>query len=255
MKEIKNLILFLLLPIFFACSDRPSNVLSETEMVDLLVDMELTEAYANTQYSSSNEKHELGERVLEKHGVSKETLDTTLAWYGRNIDEYSTLFDKVDKKILDKKKKFMEESGGELRKESDNLWPYGRHLLISSLSGYDGLNFMLTNPELEKGEIIDFSFYLPNVESMKGTLGVEYKDGSGEAVVQNFSSKHKVDLQLYTDTAREVSKIFGSMSLKDSKSMPVYLDSISLKTEPYDSLNYRSKRRLLKTFGKNPIDR
>ena len=74
------------LGLFASCS-RPSNVLSEKKMVDLLVDMELSEAYVNTQggISTSEDRVNMGKRVLEIHKVSEETLDTTLAWYGRNL--------------------------------------------------------------------------------------------------------------------------------------------------------------------------
>lgn len=236
-----------------ACSDRPRDVLSEDKMVNLLVDMELTEAYANNQHSmSAKEKNEIGDQVLELHGVSKASLDTTLAWYGRNMDEYTALFEKVDKKINDRKKKYLIEPEG-ISREADNLWPFPTHLLISSLSGYDGLNFVVKNSELEKGGVVVFTMYLPNVENMKGSLIVEYEDGTGEALSQNYNSRHKIELQIPTDTSRNISKVYGSFNLKDNKGLPLYIDSISLKTEPFDSVTYRNKRRSLKTFGAPPI--
>lgn len=252
MRRLRNWAFILLMVLWISCSDRPRNVLSEDKMVDLLVDMELTEAYANTQYSSyMKEKNELGKKVLKKHGVSEETLDTTLAWYGRNMDQYAELFDKVDKKILQRKKKYMDIET-DVIKEPDNLWPYPSHLVISPLSGSNVLNFVVSDPEIHKGDVLQFSMYLPNVEYMKGSLAVEYKGGEGEAYYQNFTSKHKIEITLHTDSAREVSKIYGTFSLRDSKVLPLYIDSISLKAEPLDSLNYRSKRRVLKSFGSLP---
>ena len=232
-----------------SCGDRPSHVLSEDKMVDLLVDMELTEAYVNTQHSVlPKEKNEIGEQVLELHGVSKETLDTTLAWYGRNMDQYTALFEKVDKKINGRKKQYLTEPGIAIQ-DANNFWPYSTHLLISPLSGFNGLNFVVKNSEIEKGGVVVFSMYLPNVDNMKGSLIVEYEDGKGDAISQNYNSRHKIELQIPTDTSRIVSKIFGSFNLKDSKNLPLYIDSISLKTEPFDSVTYRNKRRNLKTFS------
>lgn len=237
--------------IVVSCGNRPSNVLSEKKMVSLLADMEMAEAYVNTQGSSSNdERVEMGKRVLELHGVSEETLDTTLAWYGRNMDKYSELFDKVDAELLKRKKKYVQDEGLILV-ESDNLWPYSKHLVMSPLSGSDSFVFSFINAELDKGDILDFSFYMPNPTNMKGTLGVEYSDGYGDAVVSNFSNKKKIQMELQTDTSRKVMRIFGTMHIKDVKDLPLYLDSISLKVLPFDSLSYRNKRRSQKEFSNN----
>lgn len=230
-----------------SCSDRPSNVLKEDKMVDLLVDMELAEAYVNTQAFSSQDKEGIGKQVLEAHGVSEETLDTTLAWYGRNMDEYTELFTKVDAEIEKRKEKYVDHM--EVNKESDNLWPYSSHMLISPLSGYEAFVFSLTNPDIEKGEKIKLSFSLPNPTGMKGTLGVEYTDGYGESVVTSFTNKRKVEIELQTDSSKQISRLFGVMNLKDKNAVPLYIDSISINKESLDSLTYRSKKRTQKSFG------
>lgn len=252
LKSVIRLSLLGMLPFFVSCSDRPSNVLSEDKMVKLMVDMELTEAYVNTNVgSSSKDRIDLGERVLKAHGVTEETLDTTLAWYGRNMDEYSQLFEKVDKEIEKRRKKYTE-IPGEKQKEPDNLWPFGQHVIISPLSGSNSLTFNVRQPEIEKGDIIEFSSYLPNPTGIKGTFGVEYTDGHGEVMISSFPSKNKIQISLQTDSSRVVSRIFGVMSVKEISSLPLYLDSISLKAEPLDTLNYRSKRRSQKSFGPLP---
>ena len=234
---------------FFSCGNRPSNVLPEDKMVNLLVDMEIAEAYTNTQsYATSEERIDLGKQVLEAHGVSEETLDTTLAWYGRNMDDYSKLFDKVDKELLKRKKKYTEVPEAMLA-HSDNLWPYGEHLLISDLSAQEALTFSFPISEMEKGKILGFSMYLPNQTNIKSTFGVEYKDGTGEAGVHSVSTKNNIKVTLQTDTAKEVALIFGSMILREANNFPVYIDSISITTEPFDSLNYLNHRRGQKSYG------
>lgn len=249
-------ITFVLLSLFMiavSCGNRPSYVLSEKKMVNLMVDMELAEAYENTQGSaSSQERIEMGKRVLEAHGVSEETLDTTLAWYGRNIDEYAELFEKVDKELVKRRKKYTEIPGAK-PKEIDELWPYSSHLIISPLSGYDAFSFSLPHPEILKGDVIDLSFSLPNPSALKASLGVEYTDGYGEAATTSFTSKSHIQMTLQTDTAKEVARIFGTMHFKDIKVLPLYIDSISIKASPLDSVSYRSKRRIQKSFGPLPI--
>lgn len=253
-KELKKIPVFILyiFSIFLlpSCGGRPSYVLPEDKMVSLLVDMELTEAYLSTQTTNSgaDEKIEMGERVLAAHGVSEETLDTTLAWYGRNMDKYTVLYEKVDKELLKRKKKYTE-IPGEKTRESGNLWPYSVHLVISPFSGYESLNFIFPATDIEKGDQLHFSLFLPNAAELKSTFGVEYSDGYGEAVVSNFNTKNKIEFDLQTDSTKTIKKIFGSLSLKDDHPLPLYIDSINIKTESVDTLNYRNKRRTLKGYG------
>ena len=217
-------------------------------MVDLMVDMELVEAYAGSQGLNSGEKTELGKRVLQKHGVSEEALDTTLSWYGRNLDEYAELFEKVDKEINKRRKKYAVKPDG-LAANAENLWQYSEHLVLSELSGADSFSFNFPTSEIKNGEVLEFSFALPNATSLKSTLGVEYADGSGEGIVSNFSNKKSIKLSLSTDTSKKVSRIFGTLHLKEAKNLPFYIDSLQLTTQPFDSISYRSSRRNQKTFG------
>ena len=244
-----GLYIFLSLTLFVAFScGRPSNVLKEKEMVDLMVDMEIAEAYVNTQNNLTyHDREDIGKRVLEAHGVSEETLDTTLAWYGRNMDEYSELFEKVDKEINRRRKKYTEIPGQKL-KETDNIWTFGDHVVISPLSGQDAFTFSIPRPALEKGNLVKLSLYLPNSTNLKGTLGVEYTDGSGESTMTNFT-RNSVKMEIQTDSSKTVSRLFGIMHLKDTKNLPLYIDSISIKGEPLDTTEYKSKRRMQKGFG------
>lgn len=242
-------IILLFLSGLCSCSDRPSNMLSEREMVNLLVDMQLTEAYVNFQMAtSSKEQTEIGKQVLYAHGVSEEELDTTLAWYGRNMDEYSKLFEKVDKEILKRKDKYADIPGG-IKKNIDELWPYNSHIYISQVSGYESFIFSISDPKVEAGELLKLSFSLPNPSSIKGTFGVEYTNGDGEAIVNNFNNKRKIEIEVQTDSSKIVSRLFGVMDIKDSNVLPFYIDSISLIKEPLDSLKYRAKRRNQKYYG------
>ena len=250
----KNKLIFgiacLFLIVFSGCSERrPPNVLDEDKMVSLMVDMQLAEAYA-TQFSSSRNdiKMELGKRVLAKHGVSEETLDTTLAWYGRNLDEYTELFEKIDKEILNKRRQFSETSV-EYSAQENNLWPYPRHLVVSPLSANDGVIFSIENPGVQKGEVVRMTFALPNAASGKGTLGVEYEDGTGETILNSFNAKKRYEIELQSDTAKKIARLYGFTIFKERNTFPIYIDSVALTVHPIDSTEYRQKRRSQKKYG------
>lgn len=233
------------------CKEKKEKVLSEKEMVDLIVDLKLAEAYANTQLNGPNpseQRRELAKSVLAQHNVTQEQLDTTLGWYGRNLDEYAELYEKVDKRLLQKRKKLMKDTEGDLaNKEGDNFWAYGKNGIISSLGNNDGWIISLSDPDLNRGDKLEWTMHINNASTpLVGVLGVDYDDGTSEAVSTYFTNRQHIELSLQTDTGKTAQRIYGTLRLKKSDSTPLFADSIALRRLPYDSLEYsrfRSQRK------------
>ena len=85
------------------CVKRPSKVLSDDEMASLVADLEIAEGYVQTQTLGDRDGDRLVEYVIEKHGVSREEFDSTMAWYGRNVDVYYDIIPKVEQQLELKK--------------------------------------------------------------------------------------------------------------------------------------------------------
>lgn len=249
---IPSLLLFISF-LFFCCGHKGKMVMPEDKFIDLMADMELAEAYSSTAGSGQNsetKRNELGKGILAAHGVTKEELDSTLAWYGRNIDEYALLFDKVDKKILEKKKKILAQSGIEdIEKTGSDLWPYEAHGMISPLGNSNGWIISIDNPDLNKGDRLQWSMHLLNPMEMKGVLGVEYEDGTSSANLVSINTRPKVEIFLQTDSSKTVKRIYGSLTVRDRKRLPLFADSINLMKLDFDSLDY-SKYRTQKKYGR-----
>ncbi|MDE6769407.1 MAG: DUF4296 domain-containing protein [Muribaculaceae bacterium] len=233
------------------CKEQKEKVLSEREMVDLIVDLKLAEAYANSQLSGPNpseQRRELAKSVLAEHNVTQEQLDTTLGWYGRNLDKYAELYEKVDKRLLDKRKKLLKDSDSDLaEKEGDNFWLYGKNGIISTLGNNDGWIISLSDPDLGRGDRLEWTMHINNTSApLMGVLGVDYDDGTSEAVNTYFTNRQHIELALQTDTGKRVQRVYGTMRLKKQDNMPLFADSIALRRLPYDSLEYarfRSQRK------------
>lgn len=239
--------------ILIGCSKRPKGVLSEDEMVDVMVDMQIADAYyemtshGNSSYGQG--KIEMGKAVLAKHGVTREELDSTLKWYGRNIDEYTSLFEKIDKELARQKK--ISEKENELADftiDLNELWPYSQNGVISPNSYSNGWVFDLIAPEIEKGERVSFSMHFPLPNSFRSVIGVEYSDGSGESIMNTSTNKSKAEVVLQTDTGKKVERLYGSLILSGNLKNAIYADSISLQKLPMDSTEYR-KIRSQKKYG------
>lgn len=215
-----------------------------------MADLQLTESYANTigKYGSED-REDLGKGVLAAHGVSQEELDSTLAWYGKNIDDYTELYEKVDKKLISQRAKHMKENNYSLDINSgDMLWPYQTHGVLSPLGNSDGWILSINSPELERGDVLEWSMRTTESQQFNGVLGVEYTDGTSEAKSQTFSVKNKYVITLQTDTAKIVSRIYGTIRLKEKISNAIYADSIMLRKIPFDSIEF-SRNRSARRYG------
>lgn len=230
-----------------SCNRRPKGVLSDNKMVEVITDLQLAEAYSYNQINGTNtteEREKLSMAVLESHNVTKEELDTTLGWYGRNMDLYSKLYEKVDKRLLEKRKKLLEEDNIDSRRnEADNLWPYSKNGLISTLGNSDGWRISIPNPDLTKGDRLEWSMHLNSTFiPLIGVLGVDYEDGTSEALTTFFNNRQNLDFSFQTDTSKIVRRIFGSMRVKNTSNLPLFADSIALRRLPFDSLEFTKFR-------------
>lgn len=252
-KGIFRILFFSVLIFLSGCNKRPDYVISEKDMVSLMVDMQIAEAYSDQESGGPNlneKKSELSNSVLKQHGITREQLDTTLAWYGRNLDEYKDLYQKVDKELRSRRAVLL---GNEEDKEeniaSNSLWPYSRNGVISELGNSDSWILSIDQPELQKGDMLEWNMHVKGTNAITGVLGVEYNDGTSEAVHTVFTARQNLELRLQTDTAKTVERIYGSMRLKSDARLPLYADSIYVRRLPFDSLEFR-KYRNQKKYGK-----
>lgn len=235
-----------------SCKHRPSDIIGEKDMVEVMADLQLAEAYSSTQMNGSgtDAKREFAASVLAYHGVTQEQLDSTLQWYGRNLDDYVALYEKVDKRLGEKKRELIKDDADhQKRQEGDNLWLGSSNGVISPLGTSDGWVFSFDNPELERGDRLVWSMHLKDAtQPINGVMGVEYDDGSSEAGVAFFTSRASVELNFQTDTAKSVRRIYGTMRLKNPSEEALYADSISLRRLPFDSVEYY-RHRMQKRYG------
>ena len=117
--KINTIIPFLFLTFFlFACSNRPSYVLSEKKMEKVLYDIYLAEAEIISYNFSSDSarKQELLNSVLKKHKISEAVLDTSLVWYSGNLEKYLKINNNLNKRFTEAMDKLKPEEGTLMKK-------------------------------------------------------------------------------------------------------------------------------------------
>ena len=79
-------LLYILLPLLFlsSCALRPDEVLSNREMVSLLVDLHCAEGIlqvAGYNYGHESDVEQYYQVILDEHGVTQAQFDSSLVWY------------------------------------------------------------------------------------------------------------------------------------------------------------------------------
>lgn len=222
-----------------SCKKRPPGVLSEGEMVDLITDIELADAYLSTSGpgASRPDKKALTEAVLKKHGVTHAELDSTIAYYGRNLDDYYRIYEKVEKNLRSKNQGIRNEQA----LEGDNIWPYGHFAAFLPNQYSDGITFSMPADALTPGNTIEWSMRLTGSEGVDMILGVEYDNGTSSISKKNGGGTRNPKLTLQTDTALTPKRIFGVMNIPTS-AFPLWADSIKLVKNELDTMEYSKIR-------------
>ncbi len=243
--------LFPLLALMSAsCSHRPEGVLPESKMVDVMTDLQVAEAFTQSQYAYQSgvpDGGALGRGVLAAHGVTREEYDSTLSWYGQNMDQYERLYAKVDRRIAERTKSLNRQSDEEsktLETSQIDLWPYGRHFMLSPLTLPEGLSFSTPTSDLQAGQQLEWKMRIASGDGMNAILGVEYDDNTTTYVSSTHSGgTGTLSLTCQTDTGRNIVRIFGAARpVSVGQSRVVRIDSVSLRTLPLDSnLYYRTR--------------
>lgn len=232
------LILTLLMMLCNSCIKRPEGVQSDKKMAPVIADLELAEAYMETQRGSTNEKERRAtvDRIIEKHGLTREQFDTTMAWYGRNNDNYYELCTLVEKELSKRKHDLSGDKSIEI--ETSDLWPYPRLSLLSRLSSSDAFNFSIPTVDVQSGQQVEFRLRINRNIDATAMLGVEYDNGAKGYMTRKVSNSRRLKLIYQTDTAQKVTRIFGNILMRDNAVMPLWIDSIYLSTLPFDSMEY-----------------
>ncbi|MDE6549170.1 MAG: DUF4296 domain-containing protein [Muribaculaceae bacterium] len=257
----KTLLIFILITFLLSgCSKRPKDILSEDKMVAVMTDIQIAEAYERNgdahEYLNGRDRELIGRGVLMKHGVTVEEMDSTLAWYGRNMDEYSKLYKKIDAELNKRQLKYARAAG-----ESENegsladLWPYSRHFVLDQRSLTDGITANIPVTEIALGDKLTWKMVVDGASSRNLTLGVDYENGTSDIYhISNKGFDKWVELSLQTDSTLAVNRIFAIADFNNSTNR-VLIDSIQLTHTPLNHEEYHKSgfQRSIRPAGRKII--
>lgn len=220
----RNNILFTLLLFLISISSCKKNdyVLSNSKMENILYDLYIGEAVIDNNNSgmrSEQFKRDYYLSVLAKNGVTEDQYDSSLVYYGQNIDEYYKIYDKVVVRLEKEEIKFERLASAEQNAiksatgDSVDIWSGERHFAILPFGHIQLIRNIPTDENFKSGDSFFVNFAInvyPSkliVESPKVYLTIAYADGSVQTESVAIDREGGYDLSIASDTTKAISRI------------------------------------------------
>ncbi len=245
----KNLARILLISILLAvgCKKVPSDVIQPDDMAALLADIHTAEAVVEMNHSSYNTdslKLLMRQSVYRRHGVNSAQVDSSTAWYGRNIKYYMEVYDKtieiLEHRLIETGNRIAADNALSIAGDSVDVWPNARFISINDRLPSRIISFSFgRDPNWERGDAYAWRAKFFNVdERLEWLMGIEYADGSVEWHYESPDGGGWKELSLQTDSTRTPTRLFGYLSAKNRPGTELRLDSISLVRRRINPMGY-----------------
>lgn len=223
-----------------ACTSVPDGIIPPSEMSEVMADIHLGEAVVESEgsaFSTDSSKQALKQAILARHGVTSEQFDTSLYWYGQNIELFMEVNDKTVDILNSRLAEAQKVGTGSLtvtrfsqEGDSVNVWTGPSAVFFSETSPSEVINFYYTSDRnWEHGDA--YTLRLKPIDTrgaVTAVVAVEYSDGMGEYVWDELSGDGMNELVFYVDSARTAVNLYGSISYSASAGLTAAIDSISL---------------------------
>lgn len=274
-KPMRLISLALLAVLLLSCDKTPGGVMSVDDMADLIVDLQLADAYLEAHggdYGDDSSRQVLKQSIFMKHGITQQDYDSSLVWYAHNMEDYTRAHDKAVGILQKRYDKLSKQSGdGEGRLDdmvdpgqpTHNPVPFtpGKHPHKPQTSAQgdtidmwkDMRSYMLTQgwrrgfitfdmpPDAQKrrGDRYQLAYKLTRGgNEFKVSLNVDYTDGTTHQVSRATNSDGWVTIDLQSDTARQVRRVYGYVSYDMKRGHTAYVDSLMLVRTHLSLSNY-----------------
>lgn len=235
-----------------ACSKLPDDVLPPEEMASLMADVYCGESvieFNHGKYNNDSMKKVVKQSVLAAHRTDQAQFDSSMAWYGRNIEEYIKVCDRAVEILEARAETIPDDPRGQNRLlvagDSAQVWPLSSFYHLTSSTPARYITFRLTpDDNWERGDEYTLAFKLINMRTpVHSTIATDYADGRSEynTTTQDEDGWARVTLKL--DTARTAEAIYGFLEFNPAVGENLYVDSISLVRTRINPGIYRSRGR------------
>ena len=224
-----------------SCSKVPDGILSEKEMQRVLKDMLLAESMIGVdyeQFKTDTSKVALYEAVFRKHGIDQALYDSSLIWYGKNLDIYIKVYDRV---VADLKQQITDlgdvqaDAAPSSGNDSVDIWPRRRYLTFTPRSLFNGVTFTI-RPDRPFPSGSSFvlglrAWGLRPEMTRKPEIRLQADLGDTTVVLnQTITRDGYLEARLKTIATKRIRRVYGYIRLDGNERDygKIYLDSLSV---------------------------
>lgn len=147
------ILLLLQMFLFAGCEvKRPSGIMSQGKMVDVLCDYHIARALGENLPPNESYKTQLYiDAVFKKYGITQQDFNTSMAWYSRNTEDLAKVYEEVQKRLntdLEETNKLISStvssSVGTASGDSLDLWTFSRTARLNGDDMNNKVTFTIT---------------------------------------------------------------------------------------------------------------
>lgn len=224
--------------VFAACNRVPEQVIQPDEMAELMADVRVADAVIAVnpaQYNVPGTREALRQAVFDRHNVTKEQFDSSLVWYGHNMNLYQDIADKTIEILearMAKVNGVVAEAALSVAGDSVDVWQRPTAMIVNSFSPSPYITFNLqSDRNWQRGDFFTWNAHLavPPTDA-SWSITAEYSDGTTETVVASLdiTELNRQSLTFFTDSTRTAVALSGWLRLGLNGDRPVVIDSLSL---------------------------
>lgn len=226
------------------CNGVPDGVIEPERMAHLLADIHVGESVVESNSSAfptDSAKRVFRQSIYERNGVTPAEVDSSLRWYGYNMDKYVEVYDRVIE-ILENRMATVQQRAGStaaataavngyvaMEGDSVDVWYDVRFRPFAATLPGDVVRFVFRNdPNWELGDVYTFKTKLiGNSKQASFTVAVDYDDGTVETASAGLIGDGWHEVKFALDTARTPREIYGTLQYVAAKNEVAFVDSIS----------------------------
>ena len=257
-----HLVFFIAIMLVLSACGRPKNVLSESKMTTLLVDIHKTEATLTEKglyYGPYSKKAPYYNNVFKRNGVTQAQFDSSLVWYTKNPQKFENMYDEVIKQLTVLQKdvddnKFHPIDWASIGIIRPDIWNKPTHHKFTKDSTRTKLDFEIKQADLLYRDVYELKLLLKisredSCKKQRIEMRINYYNGTSDhtyTLVKNDGLTRRFTLRMPAYRKLKIKSVSGCL-LGSSAYKGVFhasLDSIKLIRE-FNSLQMDSLKRLV----------
>ncbi|MDE6121164.1 MAG: DUF4296 domain-containing protein [Muribaculaceae bacterium] len=233
-----------------SCSKVPSSVIQPEEMAQLMADVHTAEGVIELDYATYNRdsmRKVLRQSVFMRHGVSPEQVDSSLAWYGRNISFYMDMYDRtieiLEHRLIESGNRLAAAAALSIAGDSVDVWTGPRLIRVNDRLPSKYFTFAYdSDPNWESGDSYTWrAKFFNNGDAARWGFVTEYDNGTVDYHSADISGDGWHEIMFVTDSTLHANRIYGFFAGVNSYGKETVLDSVQMVRKRVNAQDYRRR--------------